>query len=148
MHSFLFYTLNYLYFYFGSKNFQIEGLHIFWNLRKFSFVDCKSITSLSLPNSSKVVFSKSSFCGCESIYNIAVISRQEFTAGEYCFSRAKKLSYFIVESSKVSLGDLCFNQCSSLSTVSFPTASEINLYSSPFKGLKNIGYGFNPNAKK
>ena len=35
MHSFLFYTLNYLYFHFGSKNFQIEGLHIFWNLRFF-----------------------------------------------------------------------------------------------------------------
>ncbi|KAK8846346.1 hypothetical protein M9Y10_020356 [Tritrichomonas musculus] len=114
---------------------------------KYSFADCKSIASLSLPNSSKVTFSKSSFCGCESINNIAVISRQEFTAGEYCFSRAKKLSYFIVESSKVSLGDLCFNQCSSLSFVSFPTASEITRCTNSFRGLRNIHYDFNPNAK-
>ena len=28
IHSFLFYTLNYLYFYFGSKNIQIERLHL------------------------------------------------------------------------------------------------------------------------
>ncbi len=108
------------------------------DMRSECFKDCKSLTSISLPDS-VTSLGNSCFSGCVTLKNINLPAPVTML-GDSCFSRCESLTSISLPDSVTSLGNSCFTRCESLTSISLPD-SITSLGNSCFSGcvsLRNI----------
>jgi len=107
----------------------IEGLPV-KSTRDWAFADCKSLTSISVPDSVNAI-GNGAFSGCSSLASINIPNSVTTIRGS-AFCNCLSLTSITIPESVTSIGDHAFYNCSSLTNI---TVSENNKYFSSLNGV-------------
>ena len=92
------------------------------SIGKNAFFDCKSLTSITLPDSIKSI-GFGAFMSCESLSKITLPNSVKSIEG-YAFYRCESLTEITIPSSVKSLGHDVFSNCISLKTITYNGTQE------------------------
>ena len=91
--------------------------YLVMSIGKNAFLDCKSLTSITLPDSIKSI-GFGAFMSCESLSKITLPDSVK-SIESYAFYRCSSLTEITIPNSVKSLGYEVFNNCFSLETISY-----------------------------
>ena len=86
----------------------------------YAFSGCKSLTSVTIPNSVKII-GIGTFYGCQSLTSIT-IPNSVTSIGMSTFSGCQSLTSITIPNSVTSIGDYAFSGCKSLTSVTIPNS--------------------------
>lgn len=103
---------NLKYVYFNSDNTPLDSIGV------CAFANCVGLTSISLPNSVKVI-GKGAFANCHNLKTVNV-PNSTATIGDYAFAECHQLNNINLNSSLQAIGAAAFLNCESLTSMSIP----------------------------
>jgi len=98
---------------------MIRGMPVV-NIARETFVSCKFLTSVTIPNSVKYI-GYNAFGGCSSLTSL-VIPDNVTSIGDFAFSGCRSLTSLVIPDSVTSIGDFAFSGCTNLKSVSISSS--------------------------
>ena len=94
---------------------------------KFGFSDLISIIEFSIRMSNNVVIKANTFTGCHNLKNISIISKKSLSIDNSSFINLESLEKISIKCPTIFIGQCCFMNCKSLSSIEFDDVIEYKI---------------------
>ena len=103
-----------------------------------AFYNCRSLTSVSVPDSGVVSIGEGAFALCSALTSLTIPGTVT-SIDDNAFNHCSGLTSLTIPNSVTSIGDMAFYYCTSLSSLTIPNATILcNPHSFPFIGCTNL----------
>ena len=102
------------------------------------FNNCSNLKSISFENLNKAKIGCRAFSGCASLNKFEMSALSTIELCKECFSLAQSLQSLTINSKEVLIGDNCFMNSKSLSSISFRNSESIKIGTNAFTGCESL----------